>query len=168
MQPSSCLRRPTQKEKILLNSDLLEFLDALLERDVRFLIVGVDAVMKYTEPRATKDLDLWIDTTIENAERVYDALARFGAPLAGYTPLDFTDPTSFFQIGVTFRVDLITSMSAGLTFANAWARRKMGILHGKEVPFISLRDLIDVKRSAGRPQDLLDLRNLLDVSDLES
>ena len=89
-RPSSCSLRPTPKETILLNSDLLEFLDVLRDTEVRFLIVGGYAVMKYTEPRATKDIDLWIDTTLENAERVYQALARFGAPLAGYTPQDFT------------------------------------------------------------------------------
>ena len=119
--------------------------------------------MKYTEPRATKDLDIWIDPTQENAERVYAALARFGAPLEAFTPRDFTDPDCFFQIGVTFRVDLITSMPAGLTFADAWERRRMGQLSGKEVPFISIEDLIAVKRAAARPQDLLDVRNLLDV-----
>ena len=119
--------------------------------------------MKYTEPRATKDIDLWIDTAPENAERVYQALARFGAPLAGYTPQDFTDPNTFFQIGVRFRVDLITSMPAGLIFPDAWERRVVGHLHGKAVPFISIEDLITAKRATGRPQDLLDLQNLLNV-----
>jgi hypothetical protein len=135
----------------------------LLENEVRFLIVGGYAVMKYTEPRATKDIDLWIDTNPENAERVYQALARFGAPLAGYTPHDFTDPDSFFQIGVTFRVDLITSMPAGLNFSDAWARRAVGRLSGKDVPFISMEDLITTKRATGRPQDQLDLQNLLNA-----
>jgi hypothetical protein len=158
---SSCSPRHTRKERILLNSDLLQFLDVLLETEVRFLVVGGYAVMKYTEPRATKDIDLWIDTTVENAERVYQALAQFGAPLAGYTPQDFTDPNSFFQIGVRFRVDLITSMPAGLTFVDAWERRVISHLHGKEVPFISMEDLIKTKRATDRPQDRLDLQNLI-------
>ena len=151
------------KETTLLNSDLLQFLGVFRESEVRFLVVGSYAVMKYTEPRATKDIDLWIDTTLDNAQRVYQALARFGAPLAGYTPDDFTDPETFFQIGVTFRVDLITSMPAGLTFADAWDRRVIGHLHGQEVPFISIQDLIISKRATGRPQDQLDLKNLLDT-----
>src|SRR3954464_8411074 len=124
---SSCSPRHTRKERILLNSDLLQFLDVLLETEVQFLVVGGYAVMKYTEPRATKDIDLWIDTSSQNAERVYQALARFGAPLAGYTPQDFTDPNSFFQIGVKFRVDLTT------------------------------------KRATDRPQDRLDLQNLINA-----
>ena len=81
MPPSNYSRWPTPKERILLNSDLLEFLDALREGDVRYLVVGGYAVMKYTEPRDTKDRDIWLDTTLENAERVYRALPRFGAPL---------------------------------------------------------------------------------------
>jgi predicted nucleotidyltransferase len=163
MRPSSYLRKRTPKERTLLNSDLLEFLDVLLESEVRFLVVGGYAVMKYTEPRATKDIDLWIETSPENAERVYQALARFGAPLAGYKPQDFTDPNSFFQVGVKFRVDLITSMAGGLTFSDAWARREIGNLHGKELPFISMEDLMTTKRATGRPQDQLDLQNLLNV-----
>jgi hypothetical protein len=119
--------------------------------------------MKYTEPRTTKDIDLWIDTTPDNAQRVYDALAKFGAPLGGYTPADFTDPNFFFQIGVAFRVDLITSMPEGLAFADAWERRVVGQLHGKDVPFIGIEDLIDAKRAVGRPQDQIDLQNLLNT-----
>jgi hypothetical protein len=83
------------KEMTLLNSDLIEFLGVFQESEVRFLVVGGYAVMKYTEPRATKDIDLWIDATLENAERVCQAVARFGAPLFGYTPEDFTDPKFF-------------------------------------------------------------------------
>src|SRR5260370_1793958 len=134
---SSYWPMPT-KETILLNSDLLQFLSVFRDSEVRFLVVGGYAVMKYTEPRATKDIDLWIDTTLENAQLVYRALARFGAPLADYTPEDFTDPDTFFQVGVKFRVDLITSMPAGLSFADAWERRVVGNLHGQEVPFIAI------------------------------
>jgi predicted nucleotidyltransferase len=161
---SNCSCWPIRgKETILLNSDLLEFLDAFRDSDVRFLVVGGYAVMKYTEPRTTKDIDLWIETTPENAQRVYHALTSFGAPLGDYTPADFTDPNTFFQIGVAFRVDLITSMPEGLTFADAWERRVVGHLHGKEVSFICIEDLINVKRAVGRPQDQLDLQNLLNT-----
>jgi predicted nucleotidyltransferase len=149
----------------LLNSDLIEFLGVFQESEVRFLVVGGYAVMKYTAPRATKDIDLWIDTTLEDEERVYQALARFGAPLSGYTPEDFTDPKFFFQIGVTFRVGLITPMRAGVSFADAWERRVIGNFHSQEVPFISIEDLIASKRAAGRLQDQLDLKNLLDTLD---
>jgi len=127
------------------------------------LVVAGSLKKKYTEPRMTKDIDLWIDTTPENAEKVYHALARFGAPLVGYSPRDFIDPDTFFQVGATFRVDLITSMPAGLNFPEAWEHRVVGHLHGKAVPFISMEDLIATKRAVGRPQDLLDLQNLLNA-----
>ena len=65
--------------------DLLEVLDAF---GVRYLIVGGYAVMKYTEPRYTKDLDLWIQATPKNARAVFKALKEFGAPLANLTDLD--------------------------------------------------------------------------------
>lgn len=66
-------------------SDWRDLLSALATEQVRFLVIGDYAVMKYTEPYQTKDLDLWTDPAPENAERLYRALARFGAPLKGIT-----------------------------------------------------------------------------------
>ena len=80
-------------------SDLLQFLGVFRESEVRFLVVGGYAVMKYTEPRATKEIDLWVDTTVENAQRVYRALARFGAPLGGYTPKSLPTRKPSFRSG---------------------------------------------------------------------
>ncbi len=85
--------------------------DLLLElnaRNVKYLIIRRIAYSYYTEPRATKDLDVYISTSDENVERVFTALAACGAPLAGITPQDFQNPTSWFQIGTTLsRVDIV-------------------------------------------------------------
>jgi hypothetical protein len=61
--------------------------------------VGGYAVMIYTEPSFTKDLDIWIDPTIENAQALFRALSEFGAPLKGISPKDFTEPEIFYQMG---------------------------------------------------------------------
>ena len=74
--------------------------DLLLEfnaRNVKFLIIGGYAYSHYTEPRATKDLDILIATSDENVQLVYKALAHFGAPLAGVAPQDFQEPKSFIE-----------------------------------------------------------------------
>lgn len=68
--------------------------------EVRFLVVGAYAVIHYAELRYTKDLDVWVDPTPDNAMRVYKALASFGAPLQGVTRENFMDPGLVFQIGV--------------------------------------------------------------------
>ena len=128
---------------------------------VRFLVIGGYAVMKYTEPYNTKDLDLWTDPTTENAGRLYDALARFGAPLKGVTAEYFTVPGNYYQIGVSrWRVDIVTSTADDLPFEVAWSRRADMMLAGMTVPVIGLDDLIITKRAAGRPDDLIAIRKL--------
>ena len=66
--------------------------------------------MAHTEPRYTKDLDIWIDPAAANAQALFRALAEFGAPLQGITAADFTQPEIFYQLGVDpVRIDILTS-----------------------------------------------------------
>lgn len=143
--------------------DLKELLLAFNEHGVRYLIVGGYAFGVYVEPRATKDLDLFIATDVANSEAVYKALAQFGAPLDGLTPSDFRD-NSAFQIGQPpARVDLLQQIS-GITFEEAWKNRIEGFIDGSiSAPVISKPDLIRNKLQAGRDQDLLDARRLKDI-----
>lgn len=64
-----------------LNSNFRDLLSALNRYDAKYLVVGGYAVVLYTEPRYTKDLDIWVEATMGNAQRVFRALAEFGAPL---------------------------------------------------------------------------------------
>ena len=117
-------------------------------------------MIKYAEPRFTKDIDIWIGIDPENSRRVYDALREFGAPLIGITPDDFTKPGYFYQMGrPPFRVDIVMTIP-GVEFDRAWSNRVTTELGGVEVSFISKSDLIKAKEAAGRPQDLLDLERL--------
>jgi hypothetical protein len=143
-----------------MNSDFSDLLKLMDQFQVRFLVVGGYAVIRHTEPRFTKDLDLWIEATAENADRCFRALAAFGAPLAGLGPLDFTQQGYIYQMGVPpFRVDVLMSLS-GLEFAEAWQRRDVQDIDGLSIPFLSRMDLIESKLRAGRPQDLLDVERL--------
>jgi len=146
------------------NSDFSELLSALHESQVKYLVIGGYAVMLYTEPRFTKDLDVWVEPTPENAHRVHAALARFGAPLAGVGPADFSRPGLFYQMGrPPVRVDILTSVT-GLEFADAWPRRVEKDLGGVRALFISRDDLIRVKAALGRPLDLIDVEALKKAS----
>ena len=143
-----------------MNSDFNDLLKLMDQFQVRFLVVGGYAVIRHTEPRFTKDLDLWIEATAENAERCFRALASFGAPLAGLGPLDFTQQGYIYQMGVPpFRVDILMSLR-GLSFEQAWQRRDVETVDGVSIPFLSKDDLIESKLAAGRPQDLLDVESL--------
>ncbi len=140
--------------------DFKELLRAFNEREAEYLIVGGYAVMKYTEPRFTKDLDVWIRNSPENATKVYEALSEFGAPLQkdGLVPEDFTGDDMTYQIGVApVRIDILTHIS-GLQFAEAWRNRVAGTFFGLPVHFISLSDLIINKRAAGRSSDMEQLQ----------
>src|SRR3954451_12627977 len=99
-----------------------ELLHILNEHEVEYLIVGGYAVMKYTEPRFTKDLDVWVHNSSANSVRLYHALANFGAPLQhdGVTAETFTKEKIVYQIGVApVRIDISTYID-GVTFDIAW------------------------------------------------
>lgn len=145
---------------MLTTPDFREMLSLLERYKVRYLVVGGYAVMRYTEPRFTKDLDLWIATDRENARAAYKALKEFGAPLKGLTPADFTQEGYFYQMGnPPFRLDVMMSIP-GVTFETAWANREMVEVEGLAIPFISKADLIKTKEASGRDQDLIDAKKL--------
>lgn len=145
---------------MLTNPDFKELLSIFAAHNVRYLIVGSYAVMKYSEPRFTKDLDLLIALDRNNANAVFSALKEFGAPLTNLTPDDFTQPGYFYQMGrPPLRVDIMMSIP-GVEFESAWAQREITVIDDIALPFISLPDLMKAKQAGGRPQDLTDLKHL--------
>lgn len=142
------------------NPDFRDLFAELSDHDARFLVVGAHAVIYYTTPRYTKDIDLWIDTSPENARRVYAALALFGAPLHELTVEDLSTPGTIFQIGLEpNRIDILTAVE-GLDFELAWKNR-VASTYG-EIPIFILgrEDLLVNKKTVARRQDLIDVENL--------
>ncbi len=145
---------------MLTSPDFKELLSFLEKHKVRYLVVGGYAVMKYTEPRFTRDLDLWVSTDEENSKAVFAALKEFGAPLKDLTPNDFTEKGYFYQMGnPPFRLDIMMSIP-GVDFESAWGRREEVRLGEFVIPFISKADLIKAKEASGRPQDFMDAEKL--------
>ena len=137
------------------NPHFKELLQRFNETGAEYLIVGGYAVMKYTEPRFTKNLDVWVRNSPENALKVYNALDAFGAPLRhdGLTPEDFATDNITYQIGVPpVRIDILTHID-GVQFADAWHNRVGSTFFGLLVHFISLNDLAN-KQAVGRTSDL--------------
>lgn len=144
-----------------MNSDFKELLNLFDEEKVEYLIVGGYAVIEHTEPRYTKDLDVWINNEPENAARVFNVLRKFGAPLAEISVDDFTNPDLVYQMGrPPARIDIIMK-AKGLDFQKCWENRVESNYDEVKVYFVSLGDLIVNKLSVGRPQDLIDAENLL-------
>src|SRR5262249_33278620 len=106
-----------------LAKDFRDLLREFAAYDVRFLVVGAYALAVLGRPRATGDLDVWIEATERNAERVLAALGAFGAPLHDLTIADLSRPGVVFQIGLPpVRIDLLTAID-GVDFSKAWTRR---------------------------------------------
>jgi len=144
------------------NRDFRDLLAALLEADVRFLVVGAHAMAVHGVPRATGDLDVWIAPDPGNADRAWSAVLRFGAPLEsmGVTPADFGKPDQVVQIGLPpRRIDILTSIS-GVAFDDAWADRVTHEAEGLAVPFLGRAALVQNKRASGRAKDRADLEAL--------
>lgn len=141
-----------------MNEDFLELLSSLLGAEARFLVIGAYAVGVHGRPRATKDLDVWIDATAENAPRVLEALRKFGAPLGDLSSSDLDHVGTGFKMGIPpRRIDILTQIE-GLTFAEAWPNRiEAEFGEGVRCPVIGLADILTNKRAAGRPQDLADV-----------
>jgi hypothetical protein len=149
-----------------MNPDFIDFLTALLQANVRFLVVGAHALAVHGVPRATGDMDIWIDRKLDNVERVWKALLEFGAPIdALHLSLDdLMRPNTVIQVGLPpRRIDVLTDVS-GITFQDAWRGRFMHHLFGLEIPFLGRDAFIQNKRASGRLKDLADIEALDDPS----
>lgn len=143
------------------NDDFRDLLIALSAADARFMVVGGYAVGAHGRPRTTKDLDVWVEPTLDNAHRVLKALAEFGAAAGELTPEDLATPGTGFMMGrPPSRIDILTQL-VGVDFDTSWAR-SMTTEFAPECScrVIGLDDLIANKRAAGRPQDLADVQAL--------
>jgi hypothetical protein len=144
----------------MMPENLVDLLRAFNANRVRYLLVGGYAFGVHAEPRATKDLDVFIRSDPENSKAVFNALAQYGAPLAGFTPADFMDGTTF-QIGQPpERIDILQHID-GVHFDEAWKNRVEGsIAEDTPTSVISREDMIRNKLASGREQDLLDVKAL--------
>jgi len=142
------------------NPDFKDLFSALFDEGAEFIVVGAHAVMYYTEPRFTKDLDVWVRPTSVNAALTHRALSKFGAPMNELSVEDLAVKGTIFQIGVApNRIDIITSIE-GVEFEAAWPRRVASTYSSVPIAILGLSDLQANKRAVGRPQDKLDLEKL--------
>jgi len=143
-----------------MNSDYRDLFCALNAREVRYLVVGAHAVTFHARPRFTKDLDVRIECTPDNARRAWRALTSFGAPVGDLDAAELARPGVVLQIGVApNRIDIMTRVD-GVEFAPAWERRCATKYGDAAIHVLSRQDLVANKRARGRPQDLLDLEAL--------
>jgi hypothetical protein len=130
--------------------DFEEFIAALNERGVRYLLIGAHAVAFHARPRATKDLDVFVEPSAPNARRLLDALADFfGGTPPHYSVRDVTDPDTVLQLGFApIRIDVLSAVDGIRSFGGAWRRREEGRFGAVPTQYLSLEDLIRAKVAA--------------------
>ncbi len=144
----------------MLSPDFREFIQSLNDNQVRYLVVGGYAVAFHGNPRYTKDLDVWIEMTPENATRVVMALKQFGFESLGLKEGDFLVPDQILQLGFPpNRIDVHNTLE-GVDFSECYAARIQAKMDGMAVNLVDLENLKKNKRACGRHQDLADLENL--------
>lgn len=141
-------------------NDFKKFIGLLNEHKVRYLIIGGFAYSFYAEPRFTKDIDFYIDTSSVNANKLLKVLEKFGFKDVDLTKDDFQQPEQIIQLGnAPLRIDIVTSID-GVNFKEAWNNRASGRYGNLNANFISKSDLIKNKKATGRAQDIADLEKL--------
>ncbi len=148
-----------------MNSDFSDLLRLFDQHEVRYLIIGGYAAMFYSQPRFTKDLDIWLQPSTENASRVVCAFHDFGMPLIDVVEADFATESFQYMIGrAPVLFDFLTSLPE-LDFDTCWAERTTDIEEGFQMHYLSKEALIKAKKIAGRIQDLADLDEIRRADD---
>lgn len=144
--------------------DWEDFIRALIERGVEYMIVGGVAVGAHGHVRYTKDLDVWFRGSEENAKRLIGALHDFGFTTVEAPPSEFCKPRAMLVIGAEPNTIELINFADGVDFDDCFRRRVDIPLGGVVASVIALDDLLRNKRAVGRLQDLADIENLDDGS----
>ncbi len=151
----------------MINSKQISLLAAFRDAKVDYAVVGGVAVNAHGYVRATRDLDLFIRPTVENASAAFRALLALGVPLAGLEPGDLLDDERNLRFGPEEdHVDILASIGE-MPFDQVWRNRVETVVEGIPITVISKSDLIENKRQTGRLRDLADVEELELIPDRE-
>ncbi len=138
--------------------DLYDFITLLNKHKAEYLIVGGYAIGNYGYPRATGDLDVWLNPVKENYQKIKNAIAEFGFPPSDFlTENEFLSQTMFRMGNPPLRIEILTDIS-GVTFPEAYKNRVERTIEGLTIYYIGYDDLIKNKIASGRPKDILDVK----------
>lgn len=145
---------------MILEPDFLDFIDLLNKYEVEYMIVGAHALAFFGRPRNTGDLDIWVNSSKENVDKLLMVLNDFGFGSLGLKSEDFTKENQVVQLGYPpLRIDILNSLS-GLNFDQAYLNKLEAKIDRKKVWIIGLDEFVKNKRASGRKKDLGDLELL--------
>lgn len=140
--------------------DFKELLELFNRHNVEYIIVGSYALAFHGAPRFTGDIDIFVHSSSENAQRILAALTDFGFGSLNLTDSDFQKPGSIVQLGYPpVRIDLMTSIT-GVTWEEADQGKEAGRYGNTAVFFLGKKQYIANKQACGRKKDLADLEAL--------
>lgn len=144
--------------------DFEELLKLFSKHKVKYCIIGAIAFAFHARPRYTKDIDILVEPSRDNAVNILHALKEFGFGSLNLSERDFTRKDQIIQLGhEPGRIDLITSIT-GLSFEKVWRGKEKGYYRQTKVYYIGRKELIRAKELAHRPQDIVDLDLLRNTS----
>lgn len=161
MRPSRELRSPKNfdSSNLLMIDQHLKLFESLSRHKVKYLLIGGALAIAYGIPRITKDVDIFVHPTSDNASRILSALKEIGMGTAGLISPDELIKTEVTIFKDFLRLDVLTKVK-GLEFDSAWKNRKTLFLDKIPIQALSLEDLIASKKAVGRPQDFEDIKIL--------
>ena len=141
--------------------DYEEFLRLFNKHKVRYCVIGAFALAFHTRPRYTKDIDVLVENSAENAKKVLHALDEFGFGSLELEIADFLSEGNIIQLGYEpVRIDILTSIK-GMNFSDIWGTRVRGTYGDQTVNYINRKNLIKSKKISNRIQDQADIELLL-------
>ena len=155
-------KETAKSNKIEFSKDFLDFFVLLNENKVEYMLIGGYAVSFYGYPRFTGDIDIWVNNTKRNAEKVLKSMSEFGIPVQKIKIEDLTsnEPMNGLYFGKEpFRIDIITALE-NLSFKESYKSFKKIKVNKVTIKVISKADLIKNKIKSGRHKDLADVEGL--------
>jgi hypothetical protein len=145
----------------ILNDDFKDFFVFLNQYEVEYIVVGGYAVIVRGYSRSTGDIDIWVNKTLENFERLQKAIQHFGLPRAAVKEVEFfSDDFDVFSFGKPpYAIEIMTAVK-GLEFNATFLSATLELINDTPVRIIHLQHLITAKKAAGRSKDLNDIENL--------
>lgn len=142
--------------------DFDEFCALLLDRHVEFVIVGAHALAIHGAPRYTGDLDILFRPSLDNAERLIEAIHDFGFPQIPLTASQLLEPGRILEMGtVPVQIHVMSAID-GVAWDDVWNGHIDARFGSRVVGFIGRTEYLKNKRAAGRPKDLADIAALSD------
>ncbi len=141
--------------------DYEEFLTLLNKHKVRYCIIGAFALAFHARPRYTKDIDILVEASADNAKKILKVLNEFGFGSLNLAIEDLAVEGNILQLGYEpVRIDIMTSIK-GLDFTKVWREHVTGPYGQQTVNYIDRQNLIESKKLSDRIQDKADLELLL-------